>query len=605
MPAAETAALDKWGWCGACQSMYSASARENPWSCPSGGRHNRNVLAPDLEQRSGRYEFTARRGDRLIDESVAAVSSSIPDPVAEWPFADHLDDVVSTVRRSTVVGVPPTLVDGSAARFVGGGIEAVDPQLGLGGGEVTLSWWMRPEPEQTQNAVIIDQRSGIESASARERATHGFAVSLNSGRVSVQLADGLTSQNYVSDMADVLPNPPRWTMVSVAVGESLRVFVDGTLVDAYDSAALGSRSGASRDANGRSLFIGRHRVEGGPAFHGDLADLKVFDAELSPTQVSDLYEMEASARQPLPAQNGWLGCVACGCLVFRGEGDPTPSGCQALGAGPHAVDATAAYDVIADDSSGHDSSCHDGWARCGKCAVAFFAPFATVSACGAGGEHEAAERLGPIRMIVAPDLTAAEPKRAGPRVLFLGANKRGHTVLELQTEKRYLEEVTEDSSLDVRGLLNASASTILGELHDNGPSIVQFSAHGSDSDDGAGLWLEDSEEPTTGAELAAMFATANKERTDGGVQVVLLNACQSVETGRAIAEHVPFVVAVEDDIPDEAAVFFTPLLYEQLAKGRDIVSAVAHARRQLVDAAHFDADQIPDFVHALPEGTQT
>ena len=583
---------DRWGWCSACHSMYSSAGRENPWSCPAGGRHNRNARGDELAARAGRYGFRTRRGDAQLDAPDAEPTSVAPLPVAHWPLSASEAEMIGN-RRSSVVGAAPEYLDGkSAARFDGGGIEVVDPQLGVGGGAVTVTWWMRPDPEQQQNAVLIDHRAGIETTSARERATHGFSVSLNSGRVSVQVADGQTSQNYVFDNADVLPNPTRWMMITVSIGHSLRVYVDNTRVGEITANELGARSDVSREANGRSLFIGRHRIDGGPSFRGALADVQIFDSELTGEDAAALYDAAAATRQPLPAQHGWLGCVTCGCLVFTEDGGATPLGCQALGAGQHALDTTVAYEI----EPAADGVAHDGWARCAKCAVAFFAPFASVSACGAGGEHEVAERLGPVAMLDAPDLTAAEPPRRGPRVLFLGANKRGHTVLELQTEKRYLEEVADSSSLDVRGLLNASAATISQELHDNGPSIVQFSAHGTDDEAGSGLWLADAHEPTSGEELAALFADAQSSRSDDGVQLVVLNACRSVSTAEAIAQHVPYVVAVSEDIPDEAAVFFTPLLYEQLANGREIGAAVAHARRQLVDVAHFESNQIPDLV---------
>jgi hypothetical protein len=618
---------DDWGWCRSCQCLYSFGALMNPWSCPAGGRHNRNSGDEPPEQRSGRYRLPAVPADRPAVASPERDDggAGVPAAVARWPLAEHFDDVVSLSRRSvsSSTGVALTGSPDDAADFAGGAIEVADPDFGVAAGSMTLNWWMRAQTEQPQNATLLDHRAGISGTSARERASAGFSVFVNSGRLGVQLADGVTAQNYVDDAALVVRAVPTWVMATITIGTGLQFYVDGKQVATFGPEQLGARSGTSRDAGSAALVIGRHRIDGGPAYRGLLADLRVFDRTLAPDDVAALFAATSSRRASVPEADGWLRCTACGLLVHRAPGLSTPAGCHARGGGAHAVDGSTSFEIgsgeaaRSDDRAAEDppaedlpaddlpagnlpvAAPHSGWSKCRDCRALFFQPFAPLSSCGTGGQHRSDGSSFVLDYSRLPDFTAVDQRAGADSVLFLGANKMGHTVLELQNEKRYLEEALDGKPIDVWGMLNARRESILGAIHDNGPRYVQLSAHGTDDDvEAGGLWLAGSDGPVTGEELASIFAEANDGRHGGGggVEVVVLNACRSADRGRLIGRHVPYVIAVERDIPDQAAIFFTPMFYERLAAGATVEDALIATRAELEIDAHFDPEEIPVFV---------
>lgn len=100
-------------------------------------------------------------------------------------------------------------------------------------------------------------------------------------------------------------------------------------------------------------------------------------------------------------------------------------------------------------------------------------------------------------------------------------------------------------------------------LLDFNPQIVHFCGHGSGKN---GLILEDETgqaQPVPTKALANLFNRFAKR----GLECVVLNACYSEIQADAIAEHINYVVGMNDEIGDDAAIKFAVGFYDELGAG--------------------------------------
>ncbi len=107
------------------------------------------------------------------------------------------------------------------------------------------------------------------------------------------------------------------------------------------------------------------------------------------------------------------------------------------------------------------------------------------------------------------------------------------------------------------------------------PSIVHFVGHGSSP----GLMLEDSNGNPT---LVAPYALANLFKLfSDSIECVVLNASYSQSQAEAIAEYIPYVIGIADEISDSAAMSFSTGFYDALAAGRAFTDAFEFGRNAL------------------------
>ena len=101
-------------------------------------------------------------------------------------------------------------------------------------------------------------------------------------------------------------------------------------------------------------------------------------------------------------------------------------------------------------------------------------------------------------------------------------------------------------------------------LLDDEFQIAHISGHGINQ----GLVLEDergNEHLVPQKALAALFKVYSPP-----LQCIMLNACYSLSQGRAISLGVPFTIAMEGTIDDEAAIEFSRGFYDAIGAGRPI-----------------------------------
>lgn len=153
------------------------------------------------------------------------------------------------------------------------------------------------------------------------------------------------------------------------------------------------------------------------------------------------------------------------------------------------------------------------------------------------------------------------------KILIVFANPRGTNALRLGEEDRTIQEcIRRSKNRDNLTLTICHAATVddvRRALLDAEYEIVHFSGHGT----GTGLAFEDK----TGqlfippqqalADLLADFSPP--------IKCLLLNACYSVSQGKFTSLGVPYTIAMEGPVSDDAAIRFAEAFYDSIGAGKD------------------------------------
>jgi hypothetical protein len=170
------------------------------------------------------------------------------------------------------------------------------------------------------------------------------------------------------------------------------------------------------------------------------------------------------------------------------------------------------------------------------------------------------------------------------RVLFLAANPEGTAALRLDQEVKAIDEALRCSRLVPRFELQQSWAAGDREIQDGllrwRPDIVHLSGHGTREGrlvlEGATFRdlgapgqpaVQRGEDPQVQA-LARVFAAAR-----GRIRCVVLNACHSEPTARALAQQVGCVVGMSQSVMDAAAIRFSWAFYNALGYGLNVKAA--------------------------------
>jgi|LakMenE18May11ns_1017448.scaffolds.fasta_scaffold9829964_2 hypothetical protein len=161
-------------------------------------------------------------------------------------------------------------------------------------------------------------------------------------------------------------------------------------------------------------------------------------------------------------------------------------------------------------------------------------------------------------------------------VLFISADPSDAVRLRLGQELREIRDNLQRSKERDNFLLESRESVRPGDItqaiFDVEPQIVHFSGHGMSTGE---LCFENLEGKTQSVQpdaLANLFKLVSKQ-----VGCVVLNACYSEIQARAIAEHIPFVIGMNQAIGDKAAIAFAVGFYKALGAGRPFEDAYKFA----------------------------
>lgn len=158
-------------------------------------------------------------------------------------------------------------------------------------------------------------------------------------------------------------------------------------------------------------------------------------------------------------------------------------------------------------------------------------------------------------------------------ILFLAADPTDASRLRLGEEFREIQEKLKLSKLRDRfklelPQLSVRPADISQAMLDIQPQIVHFSGHGTST---GVLCFENQVGETHLIQpdaLAALF-----EQFANQVGCVLLNACYAETQARAIAQHIEYVIGMNQAISDKAAIAFSIGFYQALGAGRTIDEA--------------------------------
>lgn len=170
------------------------------------------------------------------------------------------------------------------------------------------------------------------------------------------------------------------------------------------------------------------------------------------------------------------------------------------------------------------------------------------------------------------------PSLVGPQnnslytILFLSTDPTDASRLRLGEELREIQEMLQLAKLrerfELHQRMSARPPDVSQALLDVQPEIVHFSGHGTDA---GALCFENligETHPIQPSALAALF-----EQFADHVACVLLNACYSEVQATAIAEHIDYVVGMNQTIGDRAAIAFAVGFYQAIGAGRTIEEA--------------------------------
>jgi CHASE2 domain-containing sensor protein len=155
------------------------------------------------------------------------------------------------------------------------------------------------------------------------------------------------------------------------------------------------------------------------------------------------------------------------------------------------------------------------------------------------------------------------------KVLILAANPKDTKYLRLNQELRDIGEGLRRSQnrdqFSIKQELAVRPKDIRRTVLDFKPQIVHFSGHGTEKE---GLIFEDDNGKSklvSGDALAGFFKLFAEQ-----VECVVLNCCYSEVQAKAIAQHINYVIGMNQEIGDKAAIEFAVGFYDALGAGNTI-----------------------------------
>ena len=157
------------------------------------------------------------------------------------------------------------------------------------------------------------------------------------------------------------------------------------------------------------------------------------------------------------------------------------------------------------------------------------------------------------------------------KILFLAANPKDTSRLRLDEEIRNIQEglklSTGRDSFELLTQWALRPRDLRRALLEHDPQIVHFSGHGEGK---SGLVLEND---LGKAQTISSAALANLFKLCPSVRCVFLNSCYSKVQATAIANHIPYVIGMNEAIGDAIAIRFAVGFYDALGYGRSLPEA--------------------------------
>ena len=164
------------------------------------------------------------------------------------------------------------------------------------------------------------------------------------------------------------------------------------------------------------------------------------------------------------------------------------------------------------------------------------------------------------------------------KILILTSNPRNDLKLtrEVKDLKNVIERAQEQSQFEMKFELEVHPEDLQDLFLKKEPRIVHFCGHGSREQ---GLVLQNKlgrEQIVTTDALSNLF-----ELFDRQVEGVLLNACYSEVQAKAIVRHINYVIGMNQEIRDDAAIAFATGFYRALSFGKSIEESYKFGRNAI------------------------
>jgi hypothetical protein len=189
-------------------------------------------------------------------------------------------------------------------------------------------------------------------------------------------------------------------------------------------------------------------------------------------------------------------------------------------------------------------------------------------------------------------------KRAALRIALLVTNPERRASLQTGVEARDIEAALKASGnwdqIDLKIFLAPTLVNLLDALNQFKPNVLHFSGHG-----GGGALLFDNERAGADGGTVLNFEMVGRvmQATAFRPDLLVLAACDTVSGADVFLSSVPAVVAMDDEIDDDAACDFSAQFYRSLASGASITNALTQAKLVLEHKGYADA-QLPTLVSA-------
>jgi hypothetical protein len=165
-----------------------------------------------------------------------------------------------------------------------------------------------------------------------------------------------------------------------------------------------------------------------------------------------------------------------------------------------------------------------------------------------------------------------DKKNKKKKILFLAANQPGDGRLSIDREFRAIDVAVGNSRNRLRLELIPKFAVRYEDfrqaLLDHEPQIVHFSGHGTEDGlvvlDEGGIFPE----MMSTEVVSRLFELFSKR-----IECVILSACYSERQAAAIVKHIPYVIGMDKEIEDNAAIEFSKGFYDALGAGRSIEDA--------------------------------
>jgi tetratricopeptide (TPR) repeat protein len=152
------------------------------------------------------------------------------------------------------------------------------------------------------------------------------------------------------------------------------------------------------------------------------------------------------------------------------------------------------------------------------------------------------------------------------KILFLAPDPSNAARLRLGEELREIQDKLNDrDKFELSSRWAVRPRDVLRTIVDTKPQIVHFSGHGTETGE---LCMEDEQgnvQPIQPEALAALFKLVPEY-----VKCIVINTCFSEPQAKAIAEHIPFVIGMREEIGDKAAIEFAVGFYTALEADQSI-----------------------------------